>query len=487
MGNQIKIALDENGGDVFVDMSAAGPVFITNGSRSERHSALALFAQCTAQEGIPVLLTDTKGNFSALSSHYDVTLWDLNGSSGLPLRTTVTELGPLLISKLLGLNENQEDLLRIIFKIADDSGLLLIDTKDLKALINEIIENNSVYAREYGMLNTTSLSAIIHALVSLETKGAGNYLFEPAIDVGDLCCAQPEGRINILDAENQYDEKQLYCVFLLFILGELYEHSAGAADAAPHPFVILADEADFFFEAIEGSLEKKVVKILEGLSENGILTVFSLADIKKAKITEELDNYLVMSMQQEGEALFYDARTAQEAARRINLLPGAAPLRALSARERTQLNENDPLHEKYKIPFERDSAYEFLKRRGLDEYLKDTQSPGLQDAENAAKTAPENEDGSESAGDTAPENGGELSESASQADEEKRKEKNADLQSAAKRAKSSAKSLGSTVAGTVGRKVGKSVGSSFGSFGETLGGNIGASLGRGIINTLFKS
>ena len=460
---QIFIGTGTEGDKRFLQPEGICHTILSGGSTADREQALASLAESVSAAGIPVFLSDAGGKLSGLSASVPVTLWDLSGSSGLPFRTTVTELGPLLLSKLLGLSEKQQDLLRILIRIADEQGLLLIDTKDLKALINEVSENSDTYKKEYGTLNKQTLSAILNAVVSLETKGSEAYLFEPAVDVQDLLTAESgaAGRVHILDAREQVGEKTVYAVVLLFLLGELYENAPDPEEEGRVQLVLFLDEAQLFLAELDDALLVKLQQILEGLAAKGIAACLSVP-----KDTDQPEGLIaavsqIYKLQDDGKILCLEVNRESEkmsiGLEQFELIQPRSSLRSLTAAERKELSEADPLHEKYKIPFDRDSAYEFLKRRGLEEEQSAKEEP-------AADTGVPEEDSE-----------GESS------------EKSEDLEAMAKRAKRSAKSLSSTVAGTVGRQVGKSLGSNLGSFGETLGGNIGASLGRGIVNTLFKS
>ena len=482
LNSSIPIGTDAQGNPVRFPADHIPHTLITGGSGTDRERILRSLAESAQAAGVPVFLTDTRGSLSGLSSAVPCTLWDLKGSTGLPLRTTVTEMGPLLLTKLLGLNDRQSDLLRIVFRIADENGLLLIDTKDLKALLNEITDNSAAYEKEYGTFADESVTAIRNAVVSLETKGAEDYLFEPAIDGEDLLADAESGeaRVHILDARNQAGEGTLYAVFLLFMLGEFCENMPDREEEDPFRFLFMIDEAPLFFRELSDSVMGKVGQLLEGLEAKGVAVFFAAAE---DQTLPEMLKYAVgqrLRVQSQTQALLFSGEDDSEEGPSVVLNPYVSRTKSLTAQERQKLAAADPLHEKYKIPFDRDSAYEFLKRRGLDEEAA------------AVAEATESSEGESGAAEstteeTAAEENSETSDKKSKTTEKEAAEKNADKEAMAKRAKSSAKSLGNTVAGTVGRQVGKSIGSVFGDFGETLGENIGASLGRGIVNTLFKS
>lgn len=516
LNHSIPIGTDAQGSPVRFPADHIPHTLITGGSGTDRERILRSLAESARAAGIPVFLTDTRGSLSGLSSAVPCTLWDLKGSTGLPLRTTVTELGPLLLTKLLGLNDRQSDLLRIVFRIADENGLLLIDTKDLKALLNEISDNSAAYEKEYGTFPDESVTAIRSAVVSLETKGAADYLFEPAIDGEDLLTDAESGetRIHVLDTRNQAGEGTLYAVFLLFMLGEFCENMPDREEGEPFRFLFMIDEAQLFFRELSDSFTGKVGQLLEGLEAKGVAVFFAAAEDQTLPEVLEYTVGQRLQVQSQTQALLFRGEDdASAEGIPVTLAPFRSRTKALTAQERQKLTAADPLHEKYKIPFDRDSAYEFLKRRGLDEEAaavaeaaesaekeRAAEGSAAEGSATEAGTAVEStetdaaeENAEADAAQTAAAEENSETKSAEEADEKSETsgkeaaEKNADKEAMVKRAKSSAKSLGNTVAGTVGRQVGKSIGSVFGDFGETLGGNIGASLGRGIVNTLFKS
>ena len=438
-----------------------GQTVLCGGSAGERLGVMRYLTETYSMAGVPVVVTDCGGTLSSLAqAGFPCSFWDLYASAGLPLRTTVSEMGPLLLSQLLKLNETQSDLLELLFRIADENGLLLIDIKDLKALIGEISEQRTVYEKTYGGINTQSLAVILREVTKLETQGYAGFLGEPAIDVRDLISETQEacGRIHILDMQEAVCEETLYRSFLLYLLSELNE-TLPEIDADEGPVLcMILDEAGCLFTEDSRSFLVKMKKLLSGLARRGVMVVFA---------ADRWDQWPEALQEQVQEKLFFDGgllqaeitdadgtvRTADD----VTIPTCVSGNRGISDTARAEAVSADSLHEKYYLPFDRDSAYEFLQRRGL------AQSTDSDQAEDEAAA------------------------SESTASEEDTAKKSEDAEAMAKRAKSSAQSLGTTVAGTVGRQIGKSIGENFGSFGSTLGGNIGASLGRGIMNTLFKN
>ena len=152
-----------------------------------------------------------------MAKNFPVTFWDIYGNGGIPARTTVSEMGPILLSKLMDLNDTQSDVLSVVFKIADDQGLLLIDTKDLKSMIQYVAENNKEFAASYGNVTQQTATTIIRNIVAMETKGAENFFAEPALNIADFFVTGAEGKgmVNILDASQLIHDATLYSTFLL--------------------------------------------------------------------------------------------------------------------------------------------------------------------------------------------------------------------------------------------------------------------------------
>ena len=210
---------------------------------------LKVMAETFSEMGVPVFMADVKGDIAGmmcpgtdsedmqeriarfgLAEHgfeyqgFPVTLWDIFGENGIQLRTTISEMGPLLLSRIMDLNELQSDILTIVFKIADDNGLLLTDTKDLKAMLTWVDENSSAFAAEYGKISSASIGVIIRAIVALETAGGNIFFGEPALNITDWMAQENgKGMINILDSSSLINSGRLYSTFLLWLLSELFE------------------------------------------------------------------------------------------------------------------------------------------------------------------------------------------------------------------------------------------------------------------------
>lgn len=267
---QIKIAKNEN--EINLELGQANRHgLIAGATGTGKTITLKVLAEQFSKAGVPVFMSDVKGDISSIAeagsindkiqeridmmkiddyenNAFPVTLFDVFQKTGVPVRTTITEMGPLLIGKLLDLNNTQLGVLDIVFKVADESGLLLIDMKDFKALLKEINENRAEYAEKYGNISSASIGAIQRALLRLETEGAETFFGEPALQLEDFIKFDDSGRgmINVLDASVLYQKPKLYATFLLWLLSELFESLPEVGDPEKPKIVFFFDEATFY-------------------------------------------------------------------------------------------------------------------------------------------------------------------------------------------------------------------------------------------------
>ena len=260
-----------------------------------------VLAESFSDMGVPVFLADVKGDLAGTIAPgtdsedmqgriekfglaeagfsyqgYPVTFWDIYGQKGIPLRTTISEIGPLLLARILGLNDLQSDILSIVFKIADDENLLLIDTKDLKAMLNYVDKHHKDYEMNYGRISTASVSAIIRAVVSLEAAGGDIFFGEPAIDIRDWLTVGEGGRgmIHILDSESLIGDGRLYSTFLLYMLSELFEMMPEVGDLEKPKMVFFFDEAHLLFNDAPKTLLDKIEQVVRLIRSKGIGVYF---------------------------------------------------------------------------------------------------------------------------------------------------------------------------------------------------------------------
>ncbi|MBQ7679423.1 MAG: DUF853 family protein, partial [Butyrivibrio sp.] len=295
LDGKIWIASKEDGEEIYLlPQMANRHGLIAGATGTGKTVTLKVLAESFSDMGVPVFLADVKGDLAGMLSpgsgmekrierfglaetgyhyqNYPAQFWDIYGEKGIPLRTTISEMGPLLLSRILGLNELQSNILTIVFKIADDEGLLLIDTKDLKSMLNYVSENNKAYAAEYGKMSTVSISAILRSVVALETIGGDRFFGEPAFDIRDFFSLGDGGRgmINILDSESLIGNGALYSTFLLWLMSELFETLPEVGDLDKPKLVFFFDEAHLLFKNTPKALLDKIEQVVKLIRSKGI-------------------------------------------------------------------------------------------------------------------------------------------------------------------------------------------------------------------------
>ena len=521
--NKIWVANTESGENVFLLPKMANRHgLIAGATGTGKTITLKVLAESFSDMGVPVFLADVKGDLSGMVEEgkdsedmqkriqkfglaeagfeykrYPATFWDVFGEQGLPLRTTISEMGPLLLSRILGLNDLQRDILTIAFKIADDNELLLIDTKDLKALLNYVSENRNDFAADYGNISPVSVAAIVRSIVSLEMSGADKFFFEPALNIHDWFATGSDGRgmINILDSTSLINNGTLYATFLLWMMSELFETLPEVGDLDKPKMVFFFDEAHLLFKDTPKMLMDKIEQVVKLIRSKGVgiyfvtqnprdipdgvlaqlgnkiqhaLHAYTPSDMKAVKAAadsfRENPAFKTADVIQElgtGEAVIslLDETGTPSVCEKVKILPPQSLMGGIDPTTRSREINGSKLYDKYFEPHDPDSAYEFLERKGI----ADAKAKAELAAAEAERKAKEKEEAA----------------AAKAAEKEKA--------AADRKKKQTAKTIGNSVVGTVGREVGKTVGGTFGKFGKTLGGNLGASLGRGLFATLFKS
>lgn len=490
---------------------------------------LKVMAESFSAMGVPVFMADVKGDIAGMMEPgtdtedmqkriekfgcgkagftyggCPVTLWDIFGKKGISLRTTVSEIGPMLLARILSLNDLQSDILSIIFRIADDSKLLLIDTKDLKAMLSWVSDHHEQYEGTYGKISSASVGAIIRAIVALEGDGGDVFFGEPALNISDWLALGDGGKgmINILDSSSLISNGRLYSTFLLWMLSELFETLPEVGDMAKPKMVFFFDEAHLLFDGAAKALLDKIEQVVKLIRSKGVgiyfctqnpkdipdgvlaqlgnkvehaLRAYTPADQKAVKAAAQsfrpnpaFDTYETITTLGTGKAVvsLLDEDGVPGIAEKVSILPPQCSMAGISDARRDQCIKESLLYSKYANAYDPDSAYEFLERQGQAE-----EADRAKAADDAAQEKERLRQEKEQA---------KLNEKEARAKER--------AEAADARARNRAiKSVGSSVLGTVGRAVGQSVGKSMGgSFGKTMGGNIGASLIRGIFGTFFK-
>ena len=261
---------------------------------------LQILTEGLSKAGVPVFVADVKGDLAGLSrpgkfkdflteraktveldpyepEAFPVCFWDLHGKQGHPIRATVTEMGPLLLSRLLGLNDTQEGVLTLTFRLADDEGLLLLDLKDLRALLVEVANRSSELSAEYGHVSKASVGAIQRRLLALEEQGADKFFGEPALDLNDFLRTDDDGLgiVNILAADKLMQTPKLYATFLLWLLSELFEELPEVGDPEKPKLVFFFDEAHILFDDAPDALLDKIDQVVRLIRSKGVGVFFA--------------------------------------------------------------------------------------------------------------------------------------------------------------------------------------------------------------------
>ena len=498
---------------------------------------LKVMAESFSDAGVPVFLSDIKGDLSGMCKPgeekesitkrvaelgmgedfsfkaYPTVFWDIFGKKGLPLRTTISEFGPMLLAKLLDLNQIQTDILNIIFKIADDEGLLLIDLKDLKSMLNYVSENATDYKAEYGNIAPQSVNAIMRGLVALGDKGGDVFFGEPALDINDWFVTKDgKGMINVLDATTIINDPGIYATFMLWMLAELFEIMPEVGDLDKPKMVFFFDEAHLLFKDTPKALLQKIEQVVKLIRSKGIglyfitqnpsdipdevlaqlgnkvqhaLRAYTPAEQKGIKAAAQsyranpdFDTAEIITNLGIGEAVvsFIEDDGAPAMVRKAKVLPPQSYLGAIDDMMRAAVISMSDLAEKYKDMVDRDSAYEFLQRLQVEISQKQEEEKQAETAKKEAEKQAEIERKEAEKQEKAAQK--EAERQAKEAEKEEKKKKDA--------IKKGVAAVAGTAAGTIGRQIGKTLGKSGGKFGSSLGGNLGASLGRGVLSTLFK-
>lgn len=386
--------------------------------------SLKVLAEQFSEQGIPVFLADVKGDLASLAEKgienpklverinqlglspfefkdYPVRLWDVFGELGHPLRTTVSEMGPLLLSRILELNDTQAGVLNIVFRVADEQGLLLIDLKDLRAMVQYVGDHADEYTTQYGNVSKPSIGAIQRSLLTLEDQGGSNFFAEPAFDILDLMKVDSYGRgtVNVLASEKLMMSPTLYSTFLLWLLSELFEELPEVGDVEKPILVFFFDEAHLLFADAPKALLDKIELVVRLIRSKGVGVYFvtqNPIDIPEKVLGQlgnriqhairaftpkeqkaitamaetfrqnpEIDIPTVMTELKTGEALvsMLDNEGRPEIVQRAMIYPPHSLIGTLSPARRSDLIENSPFHFKYHQIVDKESAYEMLRSK----------------------------------------------------------------------------------------------------------------------------
>ena len=503
---------------------------------------LKVMAESFSDCGVPVFLADAKGDLAGMCRSgalneslqerigqmglenfdfhsYPTAFWDVYGERGIPLRTTISEMGPLLLSQIMDLNDTQTDILTVIFKIADDENLLLIDTKDLRSMLQYVGEHAKEYSMEYGNISKQSLAAIIRSVVALEAEGGDQFFAEPALDIHDWLCTDCDGKglISVLDCQKLMQNPTMYAAFMLWMISELFETLPEAGDCPKPKMIFFFDEAHLLFDHAPKALLSKVEQVVKLIRSKGVgiyfitqnpkdipdgvlaqlgnkvqhaLRAYTPAEQKAAKAAAQsfrenpdFDTYDTLTQLGIGEALVsvLDEEGIPTMVKRCRILPPQSQMEVLADSDREQQIKNHLLYGKYAQYTDRDSAYEFLQRKAAEDAAAREKA-----AEEAAAQKQQEKEAAAALKQKEKEEAAALKQKErEEAAALKKKEREEEAQK--KRIKSTVSRTASSAAGTIGREIGNEIGKSIGgNFGKRLGGNVGASLGRGILSTFLK-
>lgn len=396
---------------------------ITGATGTGKTVTLQKLAESFSEIGVPVFMADVKGDLTGIAKEgvasekllarlnnigvtdwephaNPVVVWDIFGEKGHPVRATVSDLGPLLLARLLNLNEVQSGVLNIIFRIADDQGLLLLDFKDLRAITQYIGDNAKSFQNQYGNISTASVGAIQRGLLTLEQQGAEHFFGEPMLDIKDWMRTDSNGKgiINILSAEKLYQMPKLYAASLLWMLSELYEQLPEVGDLDKPKLVFFFDEAHLLFSDAPQVLLDKIEQVIRLIRSKGVgvyfvsqnpsdipdavlgqlgnrvqhaLRAFTSKDQKAVKTAAQtmranpaFNTEQAIQELGTGEALvsFLDEKGSPSIVQRAMVIAPDSRMGPVTDDERNGLINNSPLYGKYEDEVDRESAFEMLQK-----------------------------------------------------------------------------------------------------------------------------
>ncbi len=397
---------------------------ITGATGTGKTVTLQTIAQSLSDIGVPVFMADVKGDLSGMTkpgslsakmksrlemlgleepkwAGCPVTFWDVYGEQGHPVRATISDLGPLLLARMLNLNDTQEGVLQLVFKIADDNGLLLLDSKDLRTMLQNVGDNAADYRTSYGNISAASIGAIQRGLMAIEEQGGDRFFGEPMLNIDDLLQTDARGKgiVNILVADKLMNSPRMYGVFLLWLLSELFEDLPEVGDLEKPKLVFFFDEAHLLFDEAPKQLLQKIEQVVRLIRSKGVgvffitqnpldipdtvlgqlgnrvqhaLRAYTPRDQKAVKAAAEtfrpnpaLDTAQVISELGVGEALvsFLDEKGRPNIVERVFILPPASQIGPIDAAERKAAMAASVVAGVYEKTVDRESAHEIITRR----------------------------------------------------------------------------------------------------------------------------
>ena len=546
--NKIYMGLDGTGNRVNLELSMANRHgLIAGATGTGKTITMKCMAESFADAGVPVFLCDVKGDVSGICEPgeqnegmekridrfgirdsfsykgYNTTFWDIYGEKGHPIRATVSDMGPELLARILNLTEAQEGVLNIIFRIADDNGLLLIDLKDLRAMVNYVGEHKDEYLLEYGNIAKQSLGGIVRAILPIEDQGGDKFFGEPDLDIMDWIRTDYNGKgmINVLDSVKLVNNPKLYSIFLLWMMAELFEKLPEVGDPEKPRLVFFFDEAHFLFTDMPNVFIQKIEQMVKLIRSKGVgvyfvtqnpadipdsvlaqlsnkvqhaLRAYTPAEQKAIKaaaqsyrVNPDFDTEKAITELGVGEAIvsFLDTDGIPTMVQQTKIICPQSKMAAAEELSRQSMMSQDGMN-KYDGMVDNESAFEVLTEQAAisaeqarldaerEAFEKEKAAYALAQQKEAEKAEKEAQKAAERAHK-------EAVKAAERAEKEAQKAAEKQQRERARQASTAAGSVG----GTLGREVGKALGSSFGSIGKKLGGNLGATLGRGFFKNLI--
>lgn len=420
---------------------------ITGATGTGKTVTLQVIAEALSRIGVPVFMADVKGDLSGMAkagtasekmrsrlgalgidapawAACPVTFWDVFGEAGHPVRATISDLGPLLLARVLTLNDTQEGVLQLVFKIADDNGWLLLDTKDLRSMLHHVGEHAADFRTTYGNISAASIGAIQRGLVAVEQQGGDRFFGEPMLNIDDLLQtdAQGKGIVNILAADKLMNAPRLYAVFLLWLLSELFENLPEVGDLDKPKLVFFFDEAHLLFSEAPKPLLQKIEQVVRLIRSKGVgvffitqnpldipdtvlgqlgnrvqhaLRAYTPRDQKAVKAAADtfrpnpaLDTAQVITELELGEALvsFLDEKGRPNMVERAYILPPASQIGPIDEAERRHAMAQSVVAGVYEQGIDRESAHELIAARAAAE--QEEQEEQAANAERPATRAP---------------------------------------------------------------------------------------------------
>ncbi|PLC48291.1 ATP-binding protein [Pollutimonas subterranea] len=424
MADPVVIAKNANADTVLLPQLANRHGCITGATGTGKTVTLQLLAEAFSRMGTAVFVADVKGDLSGISQTgvsspklqerlaklglpepawggSPVVFWDIFGEQGHPVRATVSDMGPLLLARMLELNDTQEGVLSLVFKVADDEGQLILDLKDLRAMLQHIADRSAELRTRYGNVSSASIGAIQRSLLRLESQGADNFFGEPMLDIFDWIRVNEKGQgiVNILAADKLMQSPRLYAVFLLWMLGDLYEGLPEVGDPEKPKFVFFFDEAHLLFNDAPKALLEKIEQVVRLVRSKGVgvyfvtqnpldipdavlgqlgnrvqhaLRAFTPRDQKAVKTAAQtmrpnpgLDIEAAITELGVGEALIslLDAKGRPVPTERVWMLAPGSRIGPATDPERHAVRAASMLGGKYEQIVDRESAYEILHQR----------------------------------------------------------------------------------------------------------------------------